>query len=267
MDTHDRERSIARKAAAEAGAILLSGWGKRPTVAFKSSEVDLVTEYDGKSERAIVSILAEAFPSDTIVGEEGGHHKGSSGRTWFVDPLDGTTNFSHGLPFFGSSIGLWEAGLPVVGVVTAPALGWEFHAAMGQGARLGESPIAVSGVSDLNRALLATGFPYVCVDGGDNLSEFATFMRRSQGVRRIGSAALDLCFVACGWLDGYWERHIKPWDLVGGAALILEAGGRIGDPDQGPFVPETGCILASNGLIYDQMKAVLAEVAVAKVRN
>ena len=264
---HDRERNIARRAAATAGAILLSGWGKRPAVAFKSSEADLVTEYDGQAERTILAILAEAFPDDTIVGEEGGHREGSSGRTWFVDPLDGTTNFSHGLPFFGSSIGLWEDGLPVVGVVTAPALGWEFHAAKGQGAWLGESAIAVSGVSELSRALLVTGFPYVRVDGGDNLPEFTTFMRRTQGVRRIGSAALDLCFVARGWLDGYWERHIKAWDLVGGAAIVLEAGGRIGDPDHGAFVPETGRILASNSLIHDQMKAVLAEVAVDKGRN
>jgi myo-inositol-1(or 4)-monophosphatase len=267
MKTYDQEHAIARQAAGAAGAVLLSGWGKRPAIAFKSSDVDLVTEYDGKAESTILAILAEAFPNDAIVGEEGGRRAGTSGRTWFVDPLDGTTNFSHGLPFFGSSIGLWEDGHPVVGVVSAPAMHWEFHAAQGQGAWLGQSAIAVSGVADLNRALLVTGFPYVRVDGGDNLPEFTTFMARSQGVRRIGSAALDLCFVACGWLDGFWERHIQPWDLVGGAAIVLEAGGEISDPDAGPFVAETGCILASNGVLHGAMRAVLAEVTATKVRN
>jgi myo-inositol-1(or 4)-monophosphatase len=248
-----RELDVAREAAAAAAAVLLEGWGKRPEFHFKSSQTDLVTEFDRRAEAVIVGQLAAAFPDDAIVGEEGGEKAGRSGRAWHVDPLDGTTNFTHGLPFFGSSIGLWAGAKPVAGVVTAPALGWTFLGGPGQDAFLNDQPIRVSEVAELRRALLVTGFPYVQSEPHDNLLEFAAFMRASQGVRRLGSAALDLCFVACGWLDGFWERHIKSWDLVAGAAIVLGAGGQVSDPDDGPFVAQTGCILASNGPIHQAM--------------
>ena len=249
-----RELAVAREAAAEASTILLDGWGTRPAFRFKSSETDLVTDFDKKAETAIVRRLCEAFPDDAIVGEEGGGQAGGSGRAWHVDPLDGTTNFAHGLPIFGTSIGLWADGRPLAGVVTAPALGWVFQGGPGLGAFLGSQPIRVSSqVATLSRALLVTGFPYLRGAAHDNVPEFAAFMRASQGVRRLGSAALDLCFVACGWLDGFWERHIKSWDLVAGAAIVLAAGGQISDPGGGPFVAQTGCILASNGQIHSAM--------------
>jgi len=247
------ELAIAREAAAEASAILLEGWGHRPAFRFKSSETDLVTEFDKKAEVAVIRKLATAFPDDAIVGEEGGGQPGRSGRAWHVDPLDGTTNFTHGLPFFGTSIGLLDHDQPVAGVVTAPALGWTFHGSRGLGAFLGDKPVYVSDVATLSRSLLVTGFPYVRTVPNDNLGEFAAFMRASQGVRRLGSAALDLCFVACGWLDGFWERHIKSWDLVAGAAIVLAAGGQVSDPDGGPFVAQTGSIVASNGQIHQAM--------------
>ena len=248
-----REIAVAQEAAASATAILLQGWGSRPEFRFKSSDVDLVTEFDGRAETVIVRTLSAAFPDDAILGEEGGGQAGRSGRTWHVDPLDGTTNFAHGLPIFATSIGLVAEGTPVVGVVSAPAVGWTFHGARGQGAFLNDRPIHPSGVAELGLALLVTGFPYLRVQQNDNLAEFAAFMRASQGVRRLGSAALDLCFVACGWLDGFWERHIKSWDLVAGAAILTAAGGQVSDPGGGAFVPASGCVLASNGRIHQAM--------------
>ena len=259
-----RELAVAQEAAAAAAAILLQGWGNRPAFRFKSSDVDLVTEFDGRAEAVIVRALAVAFPDDSIVGEEGGGQTGRSGRTWHVDPLDGTTNFAHGLPIFGTSIGLVAEGEPVAGVVTAPALGWTFHAARGQGAFFNHKPIRTSDVAELGLALLVTGFPYLRVQQHDNLPEFTVFMRASQGVRRLGSAALDLCFVACGWLDGFWERHIKSWDLVAGVAIVTEAGGQVSDPGGGPFVPETGRILASNGKIHQAMLDELLRIQKAR---
>jgi myo-inositol-1(or 4)-monophosphatase len=246
------ELVVARAAAAEAGDILLAGWGTRPTFRFKSSDSDLVTDFDKKAETVIVRRLSEAFPDDAIIGEEGGGQTGASGRAWHVDPLDGTTNFAHGLPVFGTSIGLWHDGQPIAGVVTAPVLGWIFHGARGLGAFRGDQPIQVSEVDTLSRSLLGTGFPYQ-PGVHDNVPEFAAFMRATQGVRRLGSAALDLCLVASGWLDGFWERNIRSWDLVAGAAIVLAAGGQVSDPDGGPFVAQTGCILASNGKIQAAM--------------
>jgi myo-inositol-1(or 4)-monophosphatase len=240
-----RELAVAQEAAATAATILLQGWGNRPAFRFKSSDVDLVTEFDGRAETVIVRTLADIFPEDTIVGEEGGGQTGRSGRTWHVDPLDGTTNFAHGLPIFGTSIGLVAEAGPVVGVVTAPALGWTFYAARGRGAFFNDKPIHTSDVGELGLALLVTGFPYLRVQQHDNLPEF----------------------MACGWLDGFWERHIKSWDLVAGAAIVTEAGGQVSDPGGGPFVPETGCILASNGKIHQAMLDELMRIQTARSAN
>lgn len=258
--TWSKELAVAQAAAKAAATVLLEGWGNRPSFELKSSATDLVTEYDRRAEAAVLAALTAAFPDDGIVAEEGGRHRSMTGRTWHVDPLDGTTNFVHGLPLFATSIGLVADGRSVVGVVAAPALGWTFHGAEGAGARLNDRPLRVSGVPDLGSSLLVTGFPYLRSEPHDNLAEFAAFMRASQGVRRLGSAALDLCFVAAGWLDAFWERHIKSWDLVAGAALVTAAGGHICDPDGGPFVPDTGSILASNGKIHQAMLDQLARV-------
>ena len=255
-----QELVVVQQATASASAILLEGWGRHPEFRFKSSQTDLVTEFDGRVETAVVHTLASAFPDDTIVGEEGSERVGRSGRAWHVDPLDGTTNFAHGLPVFGTSIGLLVDDKPVLGVVTAPALGWTFRGAEGHGAFFNDRPIRPSDVADLGRALLGTGFPYLCSGQHDNLAEFGALMRASQGVRRLGSAALDLCFVACGWLDGFWERHIKSWDLVAGAAIVLAAGGKVSDPEGGAFVAQTGSVLASNGHLHEALRSELARV-------
>lgn len=252
------ELEAAKGAASAAAAILLEGWGTRPATRFKANITDPVTEYDGRAEAAIVARLSAAFPADAIVAEEGSGRAGTSGRAWHVDPLDGTLNFTHGLPFFSVSIGLCDGDRPVMGVVMAPALGWTFVGVVGAGATFNDRPAVTSQADSLDRALLATGFVPVPGKTDPNIPEFAAFLRASQGVRRIGSAALDLSMVACGWFDGYWERDIKSWDLVGGAAIVLAAGGSVCDPGGGPFVPSSGNILASNGRLQAPMLALLA---------
>jgi len=258
-------RQTAEQIAKEAGKILLEGWGTRPAVGFKSEDINLVTEFDKRSEALIVERLAAAFPHDTIVAEEGTSVKrdaGLAGRVWYVDPLDGTTNFAHGLPLFCVSMGLCVNRRPVMGGVEAPAVGWSFSGTVtGGGSSWNGKPIAPSRVDRLGSALLVTGFPYARNPVQTNLPEWSALTAAAQGTRRLGSAALDLCFVACGWLDGYWERALHPWDLVGGAAIVQGAGGRVSDLDGGTFDGETGRILATNGPLHDQMMRVLQGVA------
>jgi myo-inositol-1(or 4)-monophosphatase len=263
--TLEHARQIAESVARDAGRLLLEGWGTRPKVEFKSEDINLVTEFDRRSEALIVSRLAAAFPDDTVVGEEGsevgagGRHGG--GRVWYVDPLDGTTNFSHGFPLFSVSIGLVVDGRAMVGVVEAPAVGWSFSGVVGAEARWNGRDIAPSRTADVKHALVVTGFPYARNPSQDNLAEWEALVRAAQGTRRLGSAALDLCFVACGWLDAYWERMLHPWDLVAGAAIVNAAGGRATELDGTPFDGETGRVLATNGLIHEEMQAILRQVA------
>jgi myo-inositol-1(or 4)-monophosphatase len=255
---------VAQEVAREAGKILLDGWGTRPTVGFKSEDINLVTEYDKRSEALIVERLARAFPDDRIVAEEGttAGEARPGARIWYVDPLDGTTNFAHGLPLFSVSLGLWVDDRAVAGVVEAPAVGWSFAGTVtGGGSTFNGRPIAPSATDRLGGALLVTGFPYERNPVQNNLAEWTAFTAAAQGTRRLGSAALDLCFVACGWLDGYWERALHPWDLVAGAAIVEGAGGRATELDGSPFVGTTGRVLASNGHLHDQMIRVLHGVA------
>ncbi len=263
-DPLEATRRLVAEIARDAGAVLLEGWGTRPTVGFKSEDINLVTEYDKRSEALIVGRLAAAFPDDRIVAEEGtvvGPARGAA-RVWYVDPLDGTTNFAHGFPLFSVSLGLSVNNRPVLGVVEAPALGWTFAGTItGGGSSFNGKPIQPSQIDRLASGLLVTGFPYARNPIQSNLPEWAAFTAGAQGTRRLGSAALDLCFVACGWLDGYWERALHPWDLVAGAAIVTGAGGRVSDLDGAPFDGETGRILASNGALHDQMMRILQGVA------
>jgi myo-inositol-1(or 4)-monophosphatase len=257
-------RVTAAEIARQAGKILMQGLGTRPAVGYKSEDINLVTEYDKRSEALIVERLAAAFPADRIVAEEGTTAAGDPGsdRIWYVDPLDGTTNFAHGMPIFSVSIGLVAGKRPVLGVIEAPALGWSFTGTTtGGGSTLNGKPIAPSGTERLKGALLVTGFPYTRNPVQTNLPEWAAFTEAAQGTRRFGSAALDLCFVAAGWLDGYWERALHPWDLVAGAAIVIGAGGKATELDGTPFDGETGRVLASNGALHLQMIEILRGVS------
>jgi myo-inositol-1(or 4)-monophosphatase len=262
------ELVVARRIAAEAGAILRAGAGRRHASDRKRTSVDLVTEYDRRSEAHVVAALRAAFPDDEVVAEEGGGQLGSSGRRWLVDPLDGTTNFAHGLPFFCVSIAVEDGDGALAGVVEAPALGWSFFAARGSGAflvererRLDDRRLAVSDTVALAQSLVATGFPYDIASSADNnLAEWAHVYPRTQGLRRVGAAALDLCFVAAGWFDGYWEMKLKPWDVAAGALFVAEAGGRVSDYRGQPFRSDGDRIIASNGHIHDELIAMLAAV-------
>jgi myo-inositol-1(or 4)-monophosphatase len=223
------------------------------------SAVDIVTDVDLQSEQQVRAMLQSAFPTHTIVGEEGGARVGSEPRyRWFVDPLDGTTNYAHGFPFFCVSIGLEIDGELQLGVVNSPCLDELFVAEKQQGATLNGRPIRVSKIDELHLALLATGFPYDRSLFPRALRSFEELSMRSQAVRRAGSAALDLCYVACGRLDGYWEHTVSSWDLAAGALIVLEAGGRISATDGNPFAIEGGQVLASNGRVHDAIVEGLA---------
>ena len=250
----DRALSVARETAARAGDLLREGHGRSFVVEHKS-EVDLVTEYDRRSEELVVASLCEAFPDHSVIGEEGtAVERQGSEVVWYVDPLDGTTNFAHGLFWYGVCLGMEVAGVPTVAVVLAPEMGWELWAVRGRGAWHDGQRLQVSKNSTLVRSLVATGFPYdrsSCED--NNLPQFSAVMPRIQGIRRMGVASLDCAHVAGGKLDAYWEMKLKPWDICAGALLVTEAGGRVTDLDGGPFDSRSGRILASNGLVHEEL--------------
>ena len=271
--TFEAIRIQAVSIAEEAAALIREGWQSRPATTIKASHADLVTEFDKRSEILIVDRLRTAFPDHAIVGEEGSSVAGSKSTegdseataTWYVDPLDGTMNFAHGFPWFAVSIGLVMQGHPAVGVVAAPALGWTFSGAVGYGAFRNEEPIKVSGTTEVETALFATGFPHVPGRPDYNLTEWAACVRHTHGPRRLGSAALDLAGVAAGWLDVYFERNIGPWDLAGGAALVLAAGGHVSDFDGGVFDARTGRVAATNGHVHDKAVAFLQQNGTAPI--
>jgi myo-inositol-1(or 4)-monophosphatase len=258
---HKEALSVAVELSNRAGDVLLSHLRRGVTAEFKGA-IDLVTEADTASERLIVEGLRSVFPDDAIVAEESGA-TGAADRTWYVDPLDGTTNFAHGFPIFVVSIALVVDGRPDVGVVHVPTLGETVAACRGGGTTLNDSSVSVSSQSDIGKALLATGFPYDVRQTRGNIREFSEFVVTAQAVRRAGAAALDLAYVACGRFDGFWEEGLKAWDVAAGWLLVEEAGGVVTRYDGSPFgfddvnVPP---ILASNGLVHQPMKNVLDRV-------
>ncbi len=253
--------SIAKDAAAE----LLRGFRGQTKIEFKGP-VDLVTEFDRRSEAVIRERVARELPGLSLIAEESGGSTRPGTATLFADPLDGTTNFAHGHPIFAVSLGLVEEGQgPTVGVVCAPVLGWTWSAVVGDGATRNGERITVSAQQELRRSLLATGFPYDRREADPvNELQFAQFVAierySAQGIRRLGSAACDLCLVADGTYDGYWERKLSPWDLAGGAACVLAAGGALSSIDGGAVDVGSGSIVATNGAIHRSLLEALAAV-------
>ena len=248
---------LALEIASEAGALVLAGYRKRPTPTEKARR-DLVTEFDLNSEALIVARLSAATPELSLVAEERGGAR-RDGLCWFCDPLDGTTNFVHGHPFWAVSIGLLDGGTPLAGAVVAPALGLTWLGYRGGPAlRCGEI-CHVSETSELEQALVATGFPPDRqLAPQNNLDSFVRVKKRARGVRRCGSAAIDLCLVADGTYDAYWERRLNTWDLAAGAAILLSAGGTLTALDGAAVDLNIGHLIASNGRVHAALQQAIA---------
>lgn len=256
LDFMDDERewqrtlAVAEEVAREAGKLVMEGWRAGGEISRKG-RFDLLTEYDLRSERLIRERLQSEFPSHRIIGEEDAE-SGEGELVWYVDPIDGTTNFAHGHFFFAMSLALYRGSEGLTGVVHAPALGVTWKAAKDVGAFRNDQPCAVSTRTELEEAVCATGFPYDRWSTPDNNhSELQLFLRRARGIRRCGSAAIDLCLVADGTYDIYWEQALNAWDMCAGALLVREAGGRLSDYVGGKADPRTGKLVASNGLLHE----------------
>lgn len=265
---------IAIEAAREAGSILMAEYAKPAEISYKS-DVDIVTQADRRSEEAVVARLRSHFPKHTIVAEEGTGHEHLGGGAdqpgeyrWYVDPLDGTTNFAHKYPCFAVSIGVAQTALDgsgtedlLAGVVLNPVSGELFAAEKGEGAYLNQKRIHVSKIERLATSLVATGFPPANRKEGRNIHYYGQFTLNSHGVRRDGSAALDLCFVACGRFEGFWEFGLKPWDTAAGVLILREAGGMVTEIGGQPYRIGGPSLLASNSKIHTEMQQVAADVA------
>jgi myo-inositol-1(or 4)-monophosphatase len=253
---------VARAAVADAGTLLGARWRGAKRVRYKSA-VDLVTETDREAEAIVVARLQRAFPDHVIIGEEASaglalHPPPADRYVWYLDPLDGTTNFAHAYPHFAVSLALARGPDLLLGIVHDPVRNETFMATRGGGATLNGQPIRVSSVRTLRRALLCTGFPYDRQQRAGFYVRFvAEFLTRAQGIRRNGSAALDLCYVACGRCDGFWEWKLHPWDIAAGTLLVREAGGRVTDFRGGRLDLYGEQTLASNVRLHRAMLAVL----------
>lgn len=258
-DAMDIEKYLkeAQSTAQKAGEMLRKNIDASPEVSFKGA-VDLVTDYDNRAQRMIFDHLSSCFPAHDFLAEEGLSRDRGGDFRWIIDPLDGTTNYAHAFPIFCVSIALeWKKEI-VLGVIYDPMREEMFLAVKGEGALLGGKTIRVSSVDDLDRSLVATGFPYDLRESEvNNIDHFNNFLLRVQAIRRCGSAALDLCYVACGRFDGFWELKLHPWDVAAGALIVQEAGGRISDFRNQEFSILGSEILATNGLIHEQMVQVL----------
>lgn len=255
--TEDR-LTIATDLARQAGALLREGYDQVTEVNYKG-EIDLITEFDLRSEQLLVKGIQQAFPNDAIMAEEKGL-VGEGEHCWFIDPLDGTTNFAHGIPIFVISLAFAQGSQPLLGVIYDPMRDELFHATIDGGAWLNDRRLHVSAAMTLNESLLSTGFPYdMRTNPDNNLDHFARLILQSRGVRRLGAAALDLAYVASGRSDGYWEMRLWPWDWGAGLLMVKEAGGLVTRIDGGEEVfAEPTSILATNGRIHDEMLDVLS---------
>jgi myo-inositol-1(or 4)-monophosphatase len=237
----------------------------------KKGAIDLVTEVDVECERMCRAVIAERFPDHDVLAEEfgAGSSTGPPSRwRWVFDPLDGTTNYAHGLPIYCASLGLEIDGRTEVGAVYDPSRRELFTAMRGGGAQLNGQALAVSETSALIDALIVTGFPYdVHQTAGDLVALFGAFLSRARAVRRLGSAALDLCYVGAGRFDAFWEQHLKPWDVSAGALIAEEAGGRVTGMDGSPFDAAAAHLVASNGRVHEEMLSVIREFRAGRAPN
>lgn len=256
----DTERILAglNAVADKAGAIVREGAGRGRKIRHKG-RIDLVTETDMAVETMLKTELAALLPGSDFLAEETAKDTKPGDLTWIIDPVDGTTNFAHGLPFVANSIALWRRDRVVLGMVNMPLMGERFTAVEGQGTFLNGAPVAVTGEADLEQCVLATGFPYdIDAHLEDILKNLRSVLPVAQGVRRAGAAAVDLAYVACGRLDGFYERALNPWDTAAGQLLVREAGGRVSEYDAAvPYTFESGCILATNGRIHEELSGLL----------
>jgi myo-inositol-1(or 4)-monophosphatase len=253
--------TTAIEAVVRAGDVMMSRFGGEVRVD-KKGTIDLVTEVDVDIERSFRAMIAERFPEHAVLGEEmGGSATIPPGPCWVFDPIDGTTNFAHGVPIFCSSLALEIDGVPEIAAVYDPTRQELFTAERGSGAFLNGRPIRVSSAATLVDAMLVTGFPY---DVHKRVEEivglFGRFVGQARAVRRLGSAAIDLCYVAAGRMDGFWESDLKPWDIAGGALIVMEAGGTVTNMAGEPFSSRGRHVLASNGHIHAAMLGVIKRV-------
>ena len=250
---------LAEVVVRKAGDVLKQGYGNVRHIQQKGV-IDLVTEFDVRSEEIIISSLKKEFPDHAILAEESGLNTTISEYQWVIDPLDGTTNFAHGIPIFSVTMSLMKNNSPIVGVVYDPLRDEMFSAEVGQGATLNNHPIHVSLQPNLGDAMISTGFPYdIRTNPRNNLAQFVQFQLRTQAVRHLASAALDCAWTAMGKLDGYWEFGTKPWDVGAGALIVREAGGHVTAADGGEDFLSKETILVSNGLLHEQMLLVLSK--------
>ncbi|MGH8005690.1 MAG: inositol monophosphatase family protein [Candidatus Binatia bacterium] len=253
--------TVAQEAARQAGTLIRTNWQKTKIVEVKSDLVDLVTNTDKEADTLITGTLRARFPTHQIIAEESAVSGQESPYRWYIDPVDGTTNFIHSFPHFSVSIALTYESRCLVGVVYDPLRDEIFCARQGKGATLNGAPTHVSHTPTLEHSLLLTGFPYDRRQRSEfYLRFYQAFMVRTQGIRRTGSAALDLCYVACGRADGFWEWRLHPWDTAAGALIVEEAGGKMSNFSGGPFDIGGEQTLASNGSLHQEMVGVLQQV-------
>ncbi len=245
------------KAIKEAGKIASEGFSKEKKFEYKGS-IDLVTEYDLACEKKIIEIIKKKFPEHDILTEETKQKDLHSEYKWIIDPIDGTTNFFHGHPFYCVSIGVEYKKEIIMGAVYAPYLNELFFAEKNKGAYLNNKLIKVSQIKTLKASLLSTGFPYdIATSKDNNINYFLAFVKEVQAIRRDGAAALDLCYVACGRFDGFWELKLHPWDMAAGSLIVKEAGGRISNFNTEELDIYTRDVIAANVFIYDEMKKII----------
>jgi myo-inositol-1(or 4)-monophosphatase len=240
--------------AKQAGSVVREGFGKNFKIDYKTSENNLVTEVDKASEKLITDFITKKYPVHSILAEEGSGTKNNSEYLWVVDPLDGTTNFAHGLPIFSVSIGVQKNNVTIAGVVYDVMNDIVYSAEKDSGAFAGSQKMIVNRTSKLEHSLLVTGFPYNIAENPENaFQKFEALTRKARGVRRLGSAAIDFCFVASGIFEGFWEVHLHPWDLCAGKLIVEEAGGLVTDFKGNEIDIYSKKILASNGIIHNQI--------------